>query len=1298
MKLLPRFPVTRSAATNAVKFHARLSTFGRRLAVLSLVAVCTLMACVAAMNYAPNQAVLAQTADLSAIAQQYPKFTKERQMALLRAQQEMAHPGLRGVSILKLIDRFLKASFKPRSTTAAPPLAPFSGNLTAITAPGTDDLYLMRQSNCSLTLTNVVFNGTTTITSDGTTANYGNILHTEAGLSTTAGTFPNGCSSPILGISTRGGVYLGTTAQNLPLFAGAGYYPTQGVNALYSATYNPSTGAAAYTVDTSDPGVNAVTAGDLNGDGLADVVSIDAQGSTSAAVSVHLAHSDGTLAAAVSYPVTGKTAEAATVDDVNGDGKADVVVASVDSSGQEYVSVLTGNGDGTLNPAVAVAVPSPSYPTSAGESGSGPPVIESLGYYRIVNLITADLRGTGHKDIVASNGEVLLNNGSGAFTLSATAAFAAREASSSYGPNLAAGDLNGDHKQDIVLCDGQEVSIYLGNGDGTFTPGAVYNTIGDVGYVTVTDLDGDGNPDVYVGLGNGAFLGGDQFNMQQGYALMGNGDGTLRGASDVLFVYTGSNLADLNNDGKLDAVGVSASQYTDIVSLTSYLGKGDGTFSTKSSLPISPVTVNGAPCYFGGLDSFALGDINGDGFADIVYIPTACTSGFFVATGNGDGTFNAPVAVQNPIPYGTISGIQVADINHDGKADVVYNYSLGTQTGSESTAMTEIGIGIQLSNGDGTFKAPQLVQTSSTLTYSNDSAPQTSIAVIGDVNGDGFPDIFFNQGICGDAACSPVASYQLELLLGKGDGTFQTPYIMPANPASPNGAQDSFSQVVLADMNGDGHLDVVALGDNVGIYLGSGNGTFAAPAGVNFGGAGLAVADFNGDGKLDLAATGFDNTAIFFGNGDGTLQSSTDSNGILQPSETIIFGDTFTPAIAADFNGDGKPDLLFGSTLLLNQVSSATAPTLLATTTTLTASPTTSTSGQTITLTATVAPSTGTGTPTGTVTFYDGTTSLGTGNLAAGVATFSTSALTVATHSITATYSGDTTYNTSTSAAVTVAVTAPPVATTTTLTASATSEVAGTSLTFTAVVAPASGTVTPTGTVTFYDGTTMLGTGTLAVGSATYSTAALAVGAHSITANYGGDAVNAASTSSAVAITITAPAATDFGIALAPSSGTVAPGSSVTSTISVTPIGGFNQQVTLTCTGAPKNTTCTIAPASVTPNGSAATATLTINTNVNAALLNAPLGPQPAHRSHDRIALAFAGFAGILCFGFTRKRLPGWRHLQLGLAAILLAGSVAIGCGGSGSSNATPAGTSTLTITATAGSTTHTATYTLAVQ
>jgi uncharacterized repeat protein (TIGR01451 family)/CSLREA domain-containing protein len=204
------------------------------------------------------------------------------------------------------------------------------------------------------------------------------------------------------------------------------------------------------------------------------------------------------------------------------------------------------------------------------------------------------------------------------------------------------------------------------------------------------------------------------------------------------------------------------------------------------------------------------------------------------------------------------------------------------------------------------------------------------------------------------------------------------------------------------------------------------------------------------------------------------------------------------------------------------------------TSTALTTSLTPTVFGQTVTFTATVTtPVTGAGVPTGTVTFFDGATSLGTGTLnGSGVATLATSSLAVSTHSITAAYGGDANFNTSTSSAVSQAVN--KAATTLALTSSVNPSVFGQSVTFTAtlsVTAPGSG--TPTGTVTFLDGAASIGTGTLnASGVATLTLTNLAVGTHSVTATYGGDAnfsasapsaavsqvVNAANTSTALSI------------------------------------------------------------------------------------------------------------------------------------------------------------------------------------
>jgi streptogramin lyase len=162
-------------------------------------------------------------------------------------------------------------------------------------------------------------------------------------------------------------------------------------------------------------------------------------------------------------------------------------------------------------------------------------------------------------------------------------------------------------------------------------------------------------------------------------------------------------------------------------------------------------------------------------------------------------------------------------------------------------------------------------------------------------------------------------------------------------------------------------------------------------------------------------------------------------------------------------------------------------------------------SAQSVTLTATVSPASA----TGTVTFFEGTSSIGTGTLSGGSATLVTSSLAVGSHSITAVYGGDTYNITSTSNAVVQVVQA---ITGTGLGSSKNPSSFGDSVTFTTTVTPS----TATGTVTFLDGVTSLGTGTLSAGVATLATSALNPGMHSITAQYGGDTLDAGGTSSPV--------------------------------------------------------------------------------------------------------------------------------------------------------------------------------------
>jgi autotransporter-associated beta strand protein len=219
-----------------------------------------------------------------------------------------------------------------------------------------------------------------------------------------------------------------------------------------------------------------------------------------------------------------------------------------------------------------------------------------------------------------------------------------------------------------------------------------------------------------------------------------------------------------------------------------------------------------------------------------------------------------------------------------------------------------------------------------------------------------------------------------------------------------------------------------------------------------------------------------------------------------------------THSITASYSGD------------TNFLSSTSSPLTQAvqpgTTTVLVSSPNPSVFGQAVTFSATVTASAGTSTPTGSVIFMDGTTVLGSGMLStSGVATFSSTTFSPGSHSVTAHYSGDSMFAPSTSSVLNQIINM--ASTSITLTSSSSSSTSGQAVTFTAVVTPTGpGAGTPTGSVTFMDGTAVLGSSSLSGETATFQTSSLSTGSHQITAVYSGDANFAASTSSTLTQTV----------------------------------------------------------------------------------------------------------------------------------------------------------------------------------
>ena len=636
-------------------------------------------------------------------------------------------------------------------------------------------------------------------------------------------------------------------------------------------------------------------------------------------------------------------------------------------------------------------------------------------------------------------------------------------------------------------------------------------------------------------------------------------------------------------------------------------------------------------------------DFNGDGIPDLVILG----SGISVLLGNGDGTFTAA-----PSPSADLPGaIAVGDFNGDGIPDLAVAPAFDEGTSE-----------VLLGNGDGTF-------TNAGGILENDNNTVTSNAIAAaDFNGDGKLDLVEtcsgNEGPCNNL---------LLILSGNGDGTFtqfsETPlpfagsqsmavgdfngdgqpdvavtnsgangvnvflnnegglsfvYTMPATGAGP-------SSIAAADFNGDGKLDVAVANsgsNNVTILLGNGDGTFTAAASPATGMApnSLAVGDFNGDGVPDLAVanSGSSNVTILLGNGDGTFKAAT--------SPAADTGST--SVTAADFNGDGKEDLVVAN----SRDSSATA--LLAETAL-------------------------------TIATVNNISPVGVG-----------------THLVKAIYSGDVNHGGSTSAEVSLTVVPPGL----TLSGTAVSIVAGATGTSTLTITPTNGF---SGSVTLECGTsnypvnandvptcssippvTISGNAPATITVSIQTQPGTTPGQYMVPVNaVDSSGVVMANTNTAiVSVTVTVPppppppapsfALTNTTVSIA------TPGVSGTSTITISPSGGFTGSVAVSCavtgpTTAVDLPTCSVAAPPAITGTAAVTATLTVNTTAASSSSNATGHTATAFRNQRNPMLALGGgsaFAAFLFFGLPLRR----RRTKTLLSLLLLGAFAAIvmGCGG----------------------------------
>jgi len=705
----------------------------------------------------------------------------------------------------------------------------------------------------------------------------------------------------------------------------------------------------------------SIVAGDFSGNGHLDLAVVNSgyYGSDSdSTVSVLLGNGDGTFQPQVTYAV-GVDPVAIVAGDFSGDGHLDLAVVNSGTYGSDgTVSVLLGNGDGTFQPQVTYAVGGEPLSIVAGDFNAAGrldlAVSDSDGVQILMAngdgtfqpartvaggegyLVAGDFTGNGHLDLVDS-GQILIGNGDGTFQ-------PAKTVLGGIGGPMVAGDFTGDGHLDLAAANWSDdtVSVSLGNGDGTFQPQVTYAVGSNPSSLVAGDFSGNGHLDLAV-----ADSGSNVVSI-----LRGNGDGTFQPAVSSPAGDSPATLVagDINGDGRLDLAVVYPGNYTysssaGLVSFSAgrvsiLLGNGDGTFQPQfpagNAVAIDPVSI-------------VTGDFTGNGFTDLATV-NETSDEVSVLIGNGDGTFQPQVTY--PVGWNPVS-IVAGDFNGDGRLD------LAVANAYDNT------VSVLLGNGDGTFQPA--------VTYALGSNPdsyfQPVVLVAGDFNGDGHLDLAVTDSSAIEGGYGTDSPGTVSILLGNGDGTFQSPETFPvgifpttmvAGDFNGDGKLDLFiagytmnsccepsygsvllgngdgtfqspetfalgifpSTMVAGDFNGDGRLDLAVVGQadgngngsGVSILLGNGDGTFQSQVFYAVGSTSLAASivagDFKGDGRLDLAVASDGTVSVLLGNGDGTFQ----------PVQTYATGNDPLSLVAGDFNGDGRLDLAIAGDNAVNFV------------------------------------------------------------------------------------------------------------------------------------------------------------------------------------------------------------------------------------------------------------------------------------------------------------------------------------------------------------------------------------------
>ena len=635
-----------------------------------------------------------------------------------------------------------------------------------------------------------------------------------------------------------------------------------------------------------------------------------------------LGKGDGTLATALSTPVG--TAPTSLLVVGERDGSVNLQVAN---SGSNYISMLYGNTDSTQTFAISSVHPTPfaqgqtsaTYSIYLDNTGLSP----SSGQISITNsvnsaLILTGMQGSGWTCSLVNDIVGTCNRSDSVAPGQSTPPIIVTVNVSPTAPSTTTGTIQASVGGGFPIQIMDTISILLNQ---TISFPAIPNhRNGDLPF-TISATASSGLPVSFTASGQ---------------CTLSNNTVTLAGAGSCTITASQSG-------GGSYAAAVPATQTFSILGQAASVSVSSSSASLQFGLPvtltatITPGNASGVVTFYDGPTVLGTAKIS-NGVAQ--FIAASLTAGTHAVTAHYDGDSNcAPassaasnitVSTVKGFGFGTAtnivsSGLDVAsvlavDLNGDGMIDLAVPTAfaqsvvvfIGKGKGVfQNTSTISLPVGFtpsQVVAGDFNMDGkPDLVVGGywtggiAVLLGNGDGTFQSPVyyspgplqlaLVVGDFNGDGIPDI----------ATTIYASNKVGILLGNGDGTFQpvATYAVGSQPSS----------IAIADLNGDGKTDlVVANGGNnsVNVLLGDGAGGFQAAQtyGTGLAPIGLVVGDFNDDGKADVAtANQNDGTlSLLLGNGDGTFQPALSYPAAVKPNSIV----------SSDFNGDGKLDVIVG--------------------------------------------------------------------------------------------------------------------------------------------------------------------------------------------------------------------------------------------------------------------------------------------------------------------------------------------------------------------------------------------------